>query len=179
MAAASFTFGLVQNAGWIKGGAISLPKILWLNFALTVFFVLPALLAFASRADARTRRLFAVVFASFAARAAVELYLIYATDHWRCAYGIAHNLITAALVLALWAPARGFAHLLLAALATESLMAYLFSRAADPAAGTFFAAPTEHFAPINSLTWIAVAAFYPWLLALVFRNRHHFRTRYA
>ncbi len=179
MAAASLTFGLVQNAGWIKGGAISLPKILWLNFALTTFFVLPALIAFASRFEAPTRRLFALVFASFAARAAVELYLIYATDLWRCAYGITHNLLTAALVLALWAPARGFAFLLLAALATESLMAYLFSRAADPADGTFFAAPTAHFAPINSFTWAAVATFYPWLLALVFRNRHLFNPRHA
>ena len=173
--AATITFGFAQNAGWFKGGAISPPKILWLNFALIAFFALPALITFTPGATRRERRLFKIILASFAIRAIIEFYLIYATNLWRCEIGIAHTLFTATLTLIYWTPARGVTLLVLATMLTESVMADLFSRAADPAQGIFFAAPTAHFAAINTFTWIVVIILYPWLFALLLRNQGLFR----
>ena len=169
------------------GGPISAPKTLWLWHALGTFFVLPGFL-WRNRALGRdTRRLFGAVFGSFLARAGVEVPLC-AARRWRCIHGIAHNAFTLGLVVGLWPRrppagppdrrARGFAPLLGATLAAESLLAWRFWRVAEPGDGVFFAAPGDpRFARINRLTWRVLGVLGPWLGRFLWVTRGDFVRR--
>ena len=82
-----------QNAGLQTGGAISLPKMLWLAYAIAAWFVLPFFLWRDARLDARLRRVFGVFWLLMIARGAAELPLLYFFEHWNPLYGIAHDVV--------------------------------------------------------------------------------------
>ena len=175
-AATTALFGWRQNRGGVVGGPISVPKILWLNFTLTVFFGLPAVLWRDAGLAGATRSLWGGLLLSFVLRGVVELYLIYVTIGWKCAYGIGHDLFQLALVLALGAAmppapgderARGFLWLYAAVLVAEAGMARAFSRLADPKTGIYFASDEEKFRRVNQASWVASLTGYAalsWLL---------------
>ena len=178
----TLSFGHLQNQGHLVGGDISLPKTLWLNLTILSFLVLPAVLWRDDRFDQGTRAVFGAIFASFLVRAVIELPIIYLTDWWRCSYGIAHDLITSAVVVALFGRVRargggrdgqaaGFLFLFVTLLFVEAAFARAFCSVADPAAGIYFAGDEATFRAINRATWAAVIGGYSALVLLLWRTR--------
>ena len=115
-------------------------------------------------------------------RAPIELWIIFFTRGWRCAYGITHDLLTFGLLAFLrWrmspelargdSPALRVLTLLQITLFVEMIMAWEFSKLASPAEGIYFAADTRHFRFVNLVSWIAVTIGYPALLYLLSRSR--------
>lgn len=175
------TFGWWQNHHAQLGGDISLAKVLWLNLALSCFFIIPAALWRAKNLARPLRVLFGIFFASFALRALIEAPMLYIWQNWRCAYGITHDAVVMLVLIVLVLPrvqsrnnmllsALHFGRLLIVVLICEALNAWLFSRVADPLNGIYFAADSAEFRRINLITWIEVAALYPALLHWVFRH---------
>lgn len=87
-----------QNSGRPVGGAIALPKLLWLAGALLLWGVLPPLLALDARLPPGLRRAFATLAGLMAARAVVEGWMLYVTFNWSPWYGIAHDALCALLL---------------------------------------------------------------------------------
>lgn len=100
----SLWFFLRQNSGAQIGGAMSVPKILWLNYAIGAWFILPFFLARSPLLSQKLRRVFAAHLLNFSVRAVIELYLLYVTVSWSPLYGIAHDVFSIALIAVL---ARG------------------------------------------------------------------------
>jgi len=182
LSAASAVFAWRQNHLGVVGGPISVAKTLWLNYMLIAMYVVPFFLWREKTLAPATRSLFGWLFASFALRAPVELWIIFFTRGWRCAYGITHDLLTVGLLAFLrWRMSpelarREFAALrvvtlLQITLFVEMFMAWEFSKLASPAKGIYFAADTPHFRVVNVASWIAVAIGYPALLYLLSRRR--------
>lgn len=183
-AATTALFGWRQNRGGVVGGPISLPKVLWLNLTLTVFFGIPAVLWLDAWLSAGVRALWGWLLLSFVLRAVVELYLIYVTIGWKCVYGISHDLAQLILALALAADgpaagpgagapppgdarARAFLWLYCAVLVVEAGMARAFSRLADPKNGVYFASYDERFQRVNRASWAASVAGYAALAGIL------------
>ena len=179
-------FALQQNRrDWI-GGAISLPKVLWLNYTLIVFFALPYCLWGNASLSRSVRSLFGLALASFIIRAVIELYLLYFTRSWKCIYGICHDWITFFLVLFVWCQLPGdyssidrrslvFTSIFLITLVAESWMAWQFSRIASPRDGIYFASNSARFRFINSASAIIVATLYPPLIYFLWLTRGDFQ----
>lgn len=174
-------FGWRQNHHASLGGGISLAKVLWLNLALSFFFIIPAALWRERNLDRPMRLLFGIFFASFVLRAMVEAPMLYVWQNWRCAYGITHDAVMLFVLLmvllsqmkssnAMLLSAKRFSWLLMVVLICEMLNAWLFSRVADPLHGIYFAADSNEFRRINLITWVEVAALYPGLLHWVLRH---------
>src|SRR5205085_9116050 len=87
-----------QNRRGEIGGPISIAKILWLDYAILAWFIIPALLI-ASTTGA-WRRLFTIHLINFGARAVIELILLYVFVKWSPIYGIAHDIFSIALITA-------------------------------------------------------------------------------
>ncbi|CAN5782501.1 hypothetical protein BH11VER1_BH11VER1_39300 [soil metagenome] len=169
-------FGWIQNRDILVGGPMSLPKILWLNLALTSFLVIPAFLWPAPSITREAHLLYGFFFAGFALRAIIEMPMLYFHRTWKCRYGITHDVFMMAVVVILgWQMlnagsslpamrlALEFAIFLLVMLVCEILNAVLFSRIANPAEGIYFASDGAAFRLINRITWIEIALLYPWL----------------
>ena len=176
--AATAVFAVVQGTG-ARGGAISLPKALWLNLTVLSFIALPALAWSDRRWPAPVRACLAAVAVSFAARGVVEVPILYLTDVWHCTYGIAHDLVTAAVVGWLWlqarrrganaySPAESLIGVIIALCIVEAGFARAFCAVADPAT-TWFASAEPRFSAINAATWAVVGIAYPALAAVVWR----------
>lgn len=176
-AATTALFGWRQNRGGVVGGPISLPKVLWLNLTLTVFFGIPAVLWRDAGASPGMRALWGWLLLSFVLRGVVELYLIYVTIGWKCVYGISHDLFQLALALALRAAlpeaapsdarAEAFFWLYAAVLLVEAGMAKAFSRLADPKTGIYFASDDDRFNRVNRASWAASLAGYAVLAGIL------------
>lgn len=174
-AATTALFGWRQNRGGVVGGPISLPKVLWLNLTLTVFFGLPAVLWRDAALSPATRALWGWLLLSFVLRAVVELYLIYVTITWKCVYGISHDLFQLGLAVALAAAvpagadprARAFLWLYGAVLLVEAGMARAFSLLADPKDGIYFASDDARFLRVNRASWAASLTGYAALAGLL------------
>jgi hypothetical protein len=167
-----------QNSRSAPGGAISVPKLLWLVHATLVWlFICPALAA-----DGSTPKGFRLLYGVFAglmwARAPVELYLLYVAKSWRPPMGMAHDLICAGVVLVLLGRARdrradgwhvAFAVSLVLGVLVECVYAGLFERAVSGATtgpgGLWFADPHDpRFAAINALTTAFNLPFFAFLV---------------
>jgi hypothetical protein len=182
LSAASAVFAWRQNHLEVVGGPISMAKTLWLNYMLIAMYIVPFFLWREKTRAPATRSLFGWLLASFALRAPIELWIIFFTRGWRCAYGITHDLLTVGLLVFLrWkmspelarrdSAALRVATLLQITLFVEMFMAWEFSKLASPAEGIYFAADTPHFRFVNVASWIAVAIGYPALLYLLSRSR--------
>lgn len=174
-------FGWWQNHHAQLGGDISLAKVLWLNLALSCFFIIPAALWREKNLARPLSVPYGLVFTSFVLRAMIEAPMLYLWQNWRCAYGIAHDLVAVLILTVVLRPrvqtsdkmvhsARRFRWLLIVVLICEALNAWLFSRVADPLNGIYFAADSPEFRRINLITWIEVAALYPALLHWIIRH---------
>jgi len=100
LALAAVVFYQAQNNLRPVGGDISIVKLLWLAGAILLWGVLPLLLLADPRLGLRLRRAFAALAALMLARAAVEGWMLYVTLNWSPWYGIAHDALCAAVLLA-------------------------------------------------------------------------------
>ncbi len=98
LAAASVWHYLHQADERRVGGAISLPKQLWLSFCLFAWFILPLFLA----TDRRIGRAPRIVLGAFAAcmwaRAVAQVIVMYILNDWRVAYGVSHDAVSIVLL---------------------------------------------------------------------------------
>jgi len=158
-----------QNYRGQIGGAISLAKMLWLDYAIVAWFVVPALLI-RSTAGA-WQRLFTIHLINFAARAVIELILLYVFVKWSPLYGIAHDLFSIALIT-FFAPRDGsilchYAWTLRVGLAFEIVFAALFHRLTSKERAIYFASNEPRFRWINLLTTAVDAVAYGDLVYVV------------
>lgn len=101
LVAATVAFYWVQNRFHPVGGEISVPKLLWLCYAIALWVVLPALLAADRRISAKLRHAFAALLVFMLARGAAELWMLYVALNWSPWYGVAHDLACVVLLSAL------------------------------------------------------------------------------
>ena len=180
LAALSLLFYWRQNFGGQIGGAMSLPKLLWLDYALISWFILPAFLARSPLIDRRFRRLFAIHLIHFSFRGVVELYLLYVTIGWSPIYGIAHDVFSIVLITLLAprpegdAMSRAAAHFtwtLRLTLAAEIVFAAMFHGVTAGETAIYFAGNEARFATINAITTVVVTVAYADLARLMLRLR--------
>ena len=180
-----YRFARKQNRGERVGGAISLPKSLWLNYTLLSWFVIPAELLRREGLSAGNRAALRAHLLSFTARGAAEMWMLYRTHSWRCAYGVGHDAIDLAMLSVMMRPGRdgsgegvdGVArrHLdsIRGTLVAEMVFATLFNRTVAGQTqgqdGIYFANDEPHFRRINNLTAAVDVVAYA-RLAMVMRD---------
>jgi hypothetical protein len=194
MAALGARFYRRQKSGAL-GGVLSKPKAYWLPFAIWFWFIVCPIVALDGVVAAPLRLALGAFGAFMWLRGVVELFMLYVTRNWRPPFGIAHDVLCAALVLGilvahadalralerpidLWA--LGLCGALLASLAVEVHHAFRFHAAVKGRTtgegGVWFAdAEQEHFRDINRNTFVwntilsvAVGAFVLRYLTLGF-----------
>jgi len=95
---ATLVFHLWQNHHAPHGGAIALPKSLWLGLTLYCWLLQPPFIIRRSHLP-RAQSVWRLFWALMLVRAATELWLLYGVHQWKYSYGIAHDLCSAALLL--------------------------------------------------------------------------------
>jgi hypothetical protein len=180
---ASVFFYYGQNVAGRIGGPISIPKLLWLDYALVAWFVVPFFVWRSPLIAPELRRVYGFHLLSFTLRGLAELWMLYVTVSWRPAYGIAHDAFDILLITALVAragrasraardaAARHFLFSIRATLACEIVFAALFERARAGQLDLYFASADPLFATINALTAAVVVVAYLDLLATLFCAR--------
>ena len=174
-AAAGIVFYVAQNAGSQTGGPISLPKMLWLAYAICAWFLVPPLVWSDQSIGSNVRRIFAVFWIAMLIRGVLELIMIYGVGHWHPAYGISHNLLCLILLLAARRSATPsdvrsrrafrFSGTLIVALLVETAFAAMFMQTGSHEKAIYFASTAVQWTLINYVTWAALAFFYPDLVA--------------
>ena len=145
-----------QNYRGQIGGAISVAKLLWLDYAILAWIVMPAFLVASPQVSPAWRRLFTIHLINFGARAVIELILLYVFVAWSPVYGIAHDVFSIALIAWL-APHDGsllyhYSWTIRAGLVCEIVFAALFHRLTSKERAIWFASDSPRFRLINRLT---------------------------
>lgn len=178
-----YRFARKQNRGERVGGAISLPKSLWLNYTLLSWFVIPAELLRREGLSAGNRAALRAHLLSFTARGAAEMWMLYRTHSWRCAYGVGHDAIDLAMLSVMMRSghdgssvdgvARRHLDSIRATLVAEMVFATLFNSTVAGKTqgqdGIYFANDEPHFRAINNLTAVVDMVAYA-RLAMVMRD---------
>jgi hypothetical protein len=164
-----------QNAGLQVGGPISPPKMLWLAYALTAWFLLPLFLWRDERLAIPVRRIFMTFWIAMMVRGAAELILMYGFKHWNPVYGISHDLFCIGLILllrrrvvvkdALNSRALRFSGSILVSLVAEVAFAGMFLQTKAYQEAVYFAAPDASWGYINLVTSAVLLFVYPDLIA--------------
>ncbi len=94
----SLIFYFLQNAAFIVGGEIALPKLIWLTYAILFWYFIPILIVFDKRVSRPYYLAFVLFVINMSIRAVVELWMIYFTHSWHPYYGIAHDVFSAIVV---------------------------------------------------------------------------------
>jgi hypothetical protein len=174
-----------QNVGGQIGGAISTPKLFWLDYTLLSWFILPAFFLTAEGLPRWLRRVFTGHLINFGLRGIVELWLLYVSVAWTPLYGIAHGVFSQILLRALsrhrteepGAVASAAAHHFLAmrlTMVAEIVFAGLFYLKTRGEGPIYFASSTPRFFLINALTTAVVCVAYADLFVVVRRGREVF-----
>jgi hypothetical protein len=186
LALVSLLFYYRQNFAAQIGGKMSVAKLLWLDYAIIAWFVLPFFLCRSPLVAPVIRHIYRAHLATFAVRGAIELWMLYVTISWMPPYGITHDLIVLLLITGLLWRGRKELHRLndganraalrflssiRVGLACEISFAWLFYRATNGRIGIYFASQDPVFATINGLTWAAVLLLYPDLLRTLWMGR--------
>ena len=87
-----------QNNGRAVGGAISLPKSLWLSYTVIAWFFLPFVFLPHPDLTYELKLLLLLHLGSWWIRGPLELLMIYRWFNWSPRYGIAHDLLHAAML---------------------------------------------------------------------------------
>jgi hypothetical protein len=185
LAAFSAVFLWRQNVGGQIGGAISPPKLLWLDYTLLSWFILPAFFLTAEGLPRWLRRAFTGHLINFGVRGIVELWLLYVSVAWTPLYGIAHGVFSQILLRALArrrtdepeAVASAAAHHFMAirlTLVAELMFASLFYLQTRGEGAIYFASSTPRFFQINALTTAVVCVAYADLFVVFRRGREVF-----
>jgi hypothetical protein len=181
MAAIAMLFYGRQNAGLQPGGAISLPKMLWLTYAVTAWLIIPLFLWRDATVAPAVRRLFKWFWIAMAARAGVELIMIYGFHHWHPLYAISHDLFCIALLLLMQRRlppvdgrdrhARCFVFSLIVTLCAETVFASMFLQTQAAAGGIYFASADASWGFINLLTVAVLCFALPDFVLMLIRQR--------
>lgn len=99
LALAALGFYWVQNQYRPIGGEISWRKLLWLAYAIFLWFLLPLLIGADARVAPALRKPFVVLFVLMLARGLIELWMLYVSLNWSPWYGIGHDLVCATVLL--------------------------------------------------------------------------------
>ncbi|HWP57531.1 MAG TPA: hypothetical protein VNL14_06580 [Candidatus Acidoferrales bacterium] len=184
LAAFSLWFYYRQNFAGQIGGAMSVAKLLWLDYTLLAWFIVPFFVWRSALVRAPLRDIYAVHLANFCLRGAVELWMLYVSISWLPPYGIAHDFFSVGLITGLvWLrreklralgdrenrAARRFLVSIRAGLLCEIALAWLFFRATEGKIGIYFASDEPKFALINNVTWVAVLFAYSDLVVFLRR----------
>jgi hypothetical protein len=174
LAGVALLFYYRQNAGLQTGGGISLPKMLWLTYAIAGWFVLPFFLWRDVRLEAPLRRMFGVFWLLMVARGAIELPLLYFAQHWNPLYGISHDVVCMAVILALRRGvvpadtlnrrARRYSTSLLVGLVAEVCFAAMFLQTRAHEMAVYFASSGASWGYINFVTSLVLVFVWPDLL---------------
>ena len=172
LAVVAVVFYQRQNAGLQVGGGISLPKMLWLTYAIAAWFIVPAFLWRDARLSSPVRRLFGAFWIFMMARGLIELFMLYQVGHWSPWYGIAHDLCAASLVIFLRSRLRSaesttrdrralaFSTTLVVGLLIETAFAAIFLQTGSHEEKIYFASADGSWRLVNLLTTIVVAFVY-------------------
>lgn len=179
LAVSSAVFFWRQNYAGQIGGEMSVAKILWLDYAIVAWFIVPAFLCRSPLLSRAWRVVFGAHLINFSTRAVIELWLLYVTIGWSPVYGIIHDLFSIALIAVLArraivedepsAMARHFSWSLRATLVCEIAFAALFHAETAGEYAIYFASDDPRFRLINTLTTVVVLAAYADLLLLLRR----------
>ena len=179
-------FGVRQNVSPVIGGPISLPKLLWLNYALLGWFVVPWFLWRHQAVTRSARRIFASHLISLCTRSVVELWMLYVTVSWSPLYGITQDVFQIGLIAAFRAisrrpPApiedrfnqavRRFCTSIQLSLCAEIVFAALFYQTGAHRQAIYFASPTAPYRFINTLTVLVDIAAYANLAIFLWTQR--------
>jgi len=177
LAAVATWFYLRQNAGLHVGGDISLPKMLWLTYALAAWFVVPPFLWADERLDRPVRRLFGALWVAMVGRGIAELILLYGFRHWSPSYGIAHDVFCLGLIGQMRRPVRStgvrsrrayrFSGSIAVALVAEAAFAAMFLQTGAAAERIYFASTAEQWWFINLVTSLVLMFALPDLVAML------------
>ena len=179
LAAGGVFFHQRQEAGAL-GGAISVPKQLWLCYTLFAWFALPIAFAVSRELPLALRRVYHAHLAWWGLRAVVEMWMLYVTVSWTPLYGITHDLLSIALLTWLhrsttpgqdkWSQlARHWIDAIRLGLVPEMIFAAWFRQANEGRVGIYFADDTARFQAINRFTLLIVILAYAHLLWRVTR----------
>jgi hypothetical protein len=187
--AVSLWFYYRQNFAGQIGGTMSVAKLLWLDYALLAWFIVPCFVWRSPLIEPQLRGIYGAYLANFLVRGVVELWMLYVTISWLPPYGITHDLFSIGLVTTLLLrrreklsqlhdeqnlAARRFLVSIRLGLVCEIILACLFYRATEGRIGIYFASDDPHFAFINRLTWAIVLFAYADLLNFLWRARRIF-----
>ena len=186
LATASLWFYYRQNFAGQIGGEMSVAKLLWLDYTLLAWFIVPFFVWRAPLITLPLRQIYGAHLANFMIRGAAELWMLYVSISWLPPYGIAHDVFSIGLItVLLWrtrwsvktresqnSAARRFLLSIRIGLVCEMAFAWLFYRATEGKIGIYFASDDPHFAFINNLTWVIVLFAYADLIHFVWRARH-------
>ena len=163
-----------QNAGLQVGGGISVPKMLWLAYAVGAWFVVPFFLWRDHRLDPSVRRIFGIFWVVMMTRGVIELVCLYGFHHWHPGYGIGHDLFSIGLLLGLRHRSRevsaidcralGFRVTLLVGLLVESAFAGMFVQTGAHQKAIYFVSTEGAWGFLNVLTMLVIMFAYPDLL---------------
>ena len=169
--ATTTAFYFRQNAGLQVGGAISLPKMAWLAYALIAWFLLPFFLWRDQRIDKPIRKLFGLFWCFMMARGLIEAVLIYIFGHWHPWYGIAHDLAAFFVVAGLRYGVRPsnpvsrralrFTGALLVGLVAEACFAGMFLQTGVHESSTYFASSSAQWNFVNAITILVLGFVLP------------------
>ena len=184
LAVVGFYFYRGQNVAGHVGGAISVPKIFWLSYAISIFVVLPGFFWRDMRLDPALRFIFGCQFLNWIVRGLAELWLMYGLHAWIPPYGIYHGVFTLALLLYLRSRfskvlatattavdhnARRFLFFSMLSSVCEICFAWMFYRAVHyDTATTWFASGTAAFIRINRITTVVDVFAYFGLVLTVY-----------
>jgi hypothetical protein len=189
LVAVSLWFYYRQNFAGQIGGAMSVAKLLWLDYALLAWFIVPFFVWRSPLIEPQLRGIYGAYLVNFLVRGVVELWMLYVTVSWLPPYGITHDLFSIGLITGLLlcrraklsqvpdgqnSAARRFLVSLRLGLVCEIILAWLFYRATEGRIGIYFASDDPHFAFINRLTWAIVLFAYSDLLNFLWRARRIF-----
>lgn len=152
----------IQNLNLLPGGNIAFCKLLWLLYAIIFWFVTPSCLAFDTRLARQDRTFMKLFAANMWARGLIELYMMYVSINWHPHYGIAHDLFSAGLVVAMIifnTPSRlliRYAKVLISMLLLESYFAWYMLNNVTSSDPVYYVPQDEQHQFVFLITWIAV-----------------------
>ncbi|MGH7774861.1 MAG: hypothetical protein ACREQA_21765 [Candidatus Binatia bacterium] len=186
LAVVSVFFYYRQNFSGQIGGRMSVAKLLWLDYAIIAWLIFPFFVWRSPSVVPSLRWIYGAHLVNFAARAVIELWMLYVTISWIPPYGITQDLFSIALITGLlwwrreelrWShdqanqAALRFLTSIRVGLSCEIVFAWLFYRTIGGEIGIYFASPDPVFSFINGLTWAAVFLLYPDLLRTLWAAR--------
>ena len=162
------SFYWTQNSGQLEGGGIALPKLIWLLYAIILWFLIPGIIANNKLIAPHWRTIFKVFLINMLLRGAIELYLMYVTVSWNPYYGIAHDVFSLFLIASLLLYFRkvihadlylGYASVVMTTLMIEiGFVFYMINNVQNSSGNSVYFVPNDpSHNLILSITWVVVA----------------------